>query len=68
MDSECYSTQDVKLSHNLQNYVLIPAKIYCFIQDENGDMFIIIHSCLQDNRKISVLTYRWELESTHIKK
>ena len=48
--------------------VLIPAKIYCFIQDENGVMFAIIHSYLQENKKISVLTYQWELEFNCLKK
>ena len=44
------------------NVVLIPAKILCFVQDQNGKMFAIIHSCLEHSVKMSVLTYRWQLE------
>jgi hypothetical protein len=42
--------------------MLIPAKIHCLIEDHNGKMFALIHSCLDNSRKMSVLTYRWQLE------
>ena len=42
--------------------MLIPAKIQCFIEDHNGNLFAIIHSCLENYSKMSVLTYRWQLE------
>ena len=41
---------------------LIPAKNLCFIEDHNGKMFAIIHSCLDNSSEMSVLTYRWQLE------
>src|SRR6478735_153862 len=44
--------------------MLIPAKIQCFIEDHNGNLFAIIHSCLENCSKMSVLTYRWQLEFT----
>ena len=42
--------------------MLIPAKILCFVKDHKGKMFAIIHSCLENTAKMSVLTYRWQLE------
>src|SRR5688572_3071973 len=44
------------------NVILIPAKIQCFVEDQHGKMFAIIHSCLENSSKMSVLTYRWQLE------
>ena len=41
---------------------LTPAKILCFVQDHNGKKLAIIHSCLENCSKMSVLTYRWQLE------
>jgi hypothetical protein len=41
---------------------LIPAKLICFVQDPEGEMFAIIHSCYEQKRKMSVLTYQWQLE------
>ena len=40
----------------------IPAKILCFVEDHNKNMHAIIHSCLDNCSKMSVLTYRWQLE------
>ena len=42
--------------------MLIPAKIICIVRDHDKDMFAIIHSCHQHQHKMSVLTYRWEME------
>ena len=42
--------------------MLIPAKIIVLITDEKNDTYAIIHSCLQYCKKISVLTYRWQME------
>ena len=42
--------------------ILIPAKIHCFVEDQHGQLFAIIHSCLENSSKMSVLTYRWQLE------
>jgi hypothetical protein len=42
--------------------LLIPAKILCFVEDHNKNMHAIIHSCLENSSKMSVLTYRWQLE------
>ena len=44
------------------NVLLIPAKILCFVQDDNDNYFAIIHSCHEHFVKMSVLTYRWQLE------
>ena len=44
------------------NVLLIPAKILCFVQDHNNNLFAIIHSCHEYCAKMSVLTYRWQLE------
>jgi len=46
---------------------LIPAQLICIIQEESGEVFAIVHSCLQYRKKISVLTYRWQLEYRNIK-
>src|SRR5687768_7219286 len=42
--------------------MLVPAKIHCFIENHKGQMFAIIQSCLDNSSKMSVLTYRWQLE------
>ena len=42
--------------------ILIPAKIQCFVENQHGKMFAIIHSYLENSSKMSVLTYRWQLE------
>ncbi len=44
------------------NVTLIPGKIMSFVSDHKGDMFAIVHLCLENSVKISVLTYRWQLE------
>ena len=44
------------------NVSLIPAKLICFVCDQNGGMYAIIQSCLENCAKMSVLTYRWQLE------
>ena len=53
------TTENSLITHDIQ---LIPAKILCFVEDHNGKMFAIIHSCLENCSKMSVLTYRWQLE------
>ena len=52
-------TQDRETTSNV---LLIPAKILCFVQDHNNNLFAIIHSCHEYCAKMSVLTYRWQLE------
>ena len=47
--------------------LLIPAKILCFVEDHNGKMLAIIHLCLNNYSKMSVLTYRWQLEYSNYK-
>src|SRR5687768_10365152 len=42
--------------------MLIPAQIICLLPDKHGELYAIIHSCLQYREKMSVLTYRWQLE------
>ena len=44
------------------NVLLIPAKLICFVQDDNNNFFAVIHSCHEYFVKMSVLTYRWQLE------
>ena len=44
------------------NVLLIPAKIVCFVQDSSNKIFAIVHSCHEYCAKMSVLTYRWQLE------
>ena len=44
----------------------IPAKLICIIQDESNDFFAIVHSCLQYRKKVSVLTYWWQLEYENV--
>lgn len=44
------------------NVMLIPAKLLCIVQDDNGNYFAVIHSCHEHFVKMSVLTYRWQLE------
>ena len=44
------------------NVLLIPARILCFVQDEDGNYFAVVHSCHEHFVKMSVLTYRWQLE------
>ena len=52
-------TENASISNQV---VFIPAKILWFVEDQNGKMFAIIHSCLDNSAKMSVLTYRWQLE------
>lgn len=42
--------------------LLIPAKVICFVMDDDKEITAIIHSCLQKSKKASVLTYQWQLE------
>ena len=49
-------------SKRTSNVLLIPAKIICFVQDCNDNMNALIHSCHEHSAKMSVLTYRWQLE------
>ena len=49
-------------TNKTSNVLLIPGKILCFVKDQNDEMFAIIHSCLDNYAKMSVLTYRWQLE------
>ena len=49
-------------SHLTSDVLLIPAQILCFIEDHSGKLHAIIHSCLENVSKMSVLTYRWQLE------
>src|SRR5687768_15141546 len=51
-----------KTSQLTSDAMLIPPKVHCFIEDHNGKIFAIIHLCLDNSSKISVLTYRWQLE------
>ena len=44
------------------NVELIPAKLVCIIRNGDDEIYAIIHSCLQNPKKMSVLTYRQELE------
>jgi len=46
----------------IDNIVLIPAKVLCFIKGLNNEISAIVHSCLQSTKKKSVLTYQWQLE------
>ena len=45
----------------------IPAKLMGFIEDADGEVNAIVHSCLQHRRKTSVLTYRWQLEYKNVR-
>ena len=56
---QAVTTENSLLTCDVQ---LIPAKILCFVEDQNGKKFAIIHSCLDNSSKMSVLTYRWQLE------
>ena len=47
--------------------MLIPAQLICIIEYDSGEVFAIIHSCLQYRKKTSVLTYRWQMEYMNIK-
>ena len=49
-------------ANTTKDVALIPAKIKCFVKDQNDDMLAIIHSCIENCAKMSVLTYRWQLE------
>src|SRR5688500_16000943 len=40
--------------------MLIPGKSICIIEDENNDKFAIVHSCLQHQNKMSVMTNCWQ--------
>ena len=42
--------------------MLIPAKIMCFVRDQNDDLYAVIHSCHEYHIRASVLTYRWQFE------
>jgi hypothetical protein len=42
--------------------MLIPAKIICIIQEEQNEAYAIIHSCFQVCKKVSVLSYCWQME------
>ena len=46
--------------------MLIPAKLICIIQDKSNNIFAIVHSCLQYRKKVSVLTYWWQLEYENV--
>lgn len=52
----------VEGNHNVNSVTLIPAKIICFVKNSCGKIYAIVHSCLQSKKKISVLTYQWQLE------
>lgn len=52
---------------NSSRAILIPAKLVCLVEELDGEIYAIIHSCLQYRKKISVFTYRWQLEHKNIK-
>ncbi len=52
-------TQEKETSSNV---LLIPAKLLCFVQDDNDNYFAVVHLCHEHFVKMSVLTYRWQLE------
>ena len=56
--------QDVYSDNEIEskNIKLIPAKVISFIKKQNNEMNVIIHSCLDNAKKISVLSFQWELE------
>ena len=56
-----------KSSSNTSKAMLVPSKLITFIEDQHGEQFAIVHSCCQYQKKMSVLTYRWQLEYTNIK-
>lgn len=44
-----------------RNSKLTPAKFICFIKNQNSEMNVFVHTCLDSKNKLSVLTYQWEL-------
>ena len=54
-------------SNEINTAMLIPAKLICIITDECNNAFAIVHSCLQHQKKVSVLTYRWQMEYENVK-
>jgi len=56
-----------KTDDEKQTAMLIPAKLICIIQDEQNETFAIVHSCLQLCKKVSVLSYRWQMEYENVK-
>jgi len=62
--------EPISMKNNLKpsNIKLIPAKLICFIKNHKNEMNVILHSCLGLSEKLSVLTYKWELEYEKEKK
>ena len=49
---------------NDKKALLTPAKLAAFIELKIGEKYAIVQSCFEYSKKISVLTYRWQLKST----
>src|SRR5437868_5533776 len=65
---ECIEQPNNNHQNISKNYtMLIPAQLICLIKEDNGDLSAIVHSCLQYQKKISVLTYRWQLEYRNVR-
>ena len=47
--------------------MLVPAKVIDFIEDKNNETYALVYSCWHYRRKVSVITYRWQLEFESIK-
>lgn len=58
---------DNENEHNPKSALLIPAKLICIIKDDSNNIYAIVHSCLQFCKKVSVLTYCWQMENEDAK-
>ena len=61
------SNSEENTNDEKQTAMLIPAKLICIIEDEQNDVYAIVHSCLQHCRKVSVLSFRWQMEYENVK-
>ena len=62
MDEKIIKEEITDLHSNPKNLSLVPAQLICFIINHKNEMSTIIHSCLNEKEKLSVITYKWELE------
>ena len=61
------SYKDTNAKKVTSKAMLIPAKLICIIEDKLGNISAIVQSCMKTRKKMSVLTYRWQLEYKNVR-
>ena len=62
MDEKIVKEEFTDFHSNPKNVSLVPAQLICFVKNHKNEMSAIIQSCLNEKEKLSVITYKWELE------